>query len=158
VARTYDSAGRLQSVVMPSGTTNYDYFSTTGSAPGQLSKIRGPYGVDVALDYFGRLLKSQTWSGTVVGSVSRAYDNDFAVTTETIAGATGTATLLRAYDNDKLVKCVSATNCTTPGTDAMQIVRDTKTGFIRNVTLGKVGTMGLVSSPKKRRRTMVHRF
>ncbi len=48
----------------------------------------------------GSLLKSITWSGTITGSVSKAYDSDFRVSSEQVN--TGAA-VAYTYDPDSLL-------------------------------------------------------
>jgi RHS repeat-associated protein len=102
VGMSYDPSGRMQSVTLPAGAMSLGYSTITG----KLTSATGPYGVNLAYVYDGRLLKSTTWSGTVAGSVTRTFDSFFRVSTETVNGlATTKATL--GYDNDGLVTSVA---------------------------------------------------
>lgn len=137
-SRSYDSAGRLSGVTFGSKSIAFTYFASGQSSAGKLKTVNGPYGVNLALVYEGSLPTSQTWSGSVVGSFTQSYDNDFFANSETVAGKTGTATYKRGYDHDKLLTCLSPSTCSPAGTDAQSIVRDTKSGLITKITVGKV--------------------
>ena len=92
----YDSAGRLSSTTTPTETINYSYDSTTGNLSG--ASIGG--GEALAYGYNGPLPTSSTLTGTVAGSVSRTYNNNFWVSSESINGGN---TVQFAYDNDGLL-------------------------------------------------------
>src|SRR5208283_4270160 len=92
----YDSAGRLSSTTTPTKTINYSYDSTTGNL--SAASIGG--GEALAYGYNGPLPTSSTLTGTVAGSVSRTYNNNFWVTSESINGGN---TVQFAYDNDGLL-------------------------------------------------------
>ena len=91
----YDTAGRLASIATPTGTSTFTYNATTGSLT---SAARGSE--TVGLTYNGPLLTKSTWKGTVAGSVSRAYNNNFWITSQGVGG--GTNVTLK-YDNDGLL-------------------------------------------------------
>ncbi|HET7539003.1 MAG TPA: RHS repeat-associated core domain-containing protein [Polyangiaceae bacterium] len=141
----YDpTTGKLVTTTIPTGVINYDYYPSTpatGSAPGRLSKVRGPYGVDLAFTYLGDLMLGTSWSGGVTGSVTWTYDKDFAKIREQVAGKTGSGTVAYGYDPDKLITCASPTTCSTPGSDALVITYDSpagKTGLINSIKLGSL--------------------
>ncbi|HEY2408206.1 MAG TPA: RHS repeat-associated core domain-containing protein [Polyangiaceae bacterium] len=147
----YDATtGRLSSISMPSvlGTgnvaTSYSYYASGQSAPGQIKSITGPYGIDLAFDYFASLPKSTTWSsvGLPIGSVQWAYDNDFAKISELLTPTAGASTAIQfGYDADKLLTCaeISATGCNTTDAGAMTVNRDAQRGgVITSITLGKL--------------------
>jgi RHS repeat-associated protein len=92
----YDSAGRLSSTTTPTETVNYAYDATTGNL--STASISG--GEAIAYGYNGPLPTSSTWTGTVAGSVSRAYNDNFWVTSETINSGN---TINFSYDNDGLL-------------------------------------------------------
>jgi RHS repeat-associated protein len=126
---TYDSAGRLSTVTYPAGPSTSDgnitvtrsYNPTTG----KLAGLSTSDGQTVSYGYDGRLLTSTTWSGTVAGSVSRTYNNDFRVATELVNGANSVAF---GYDNDGLLTSA----------DGLSIVRDATNGRISDTTVGGV--------------------
>jgi RHS repeat-associated protein len=96
VTYKYDTAGRLSSVVTPASTISYVYSATTGN----ISKASVSSGEAIAYAYNGPLPTRSTWSGSVTGYVSRAFNNNFWVTTQGINGANS---VTFAYDKDGLV-------------------------------------------------------
>lgn len=117
----YDSAGRLNSTTTPTETVSFAYDSTTGNLSG--ASVTG--GEAIAYGYNGPLPTSSTWTGTVVGSVTRAYNNNFWVTSQSINNGN---TINFAYDNDGLI--------TNAGT--LVVKHNTKDGLITGTTLGHV--------------------
>lgn len=117
----YDTAGRLSSVVAPTETVNFAYSATTGN----LASAAIPSGESIAYGYNGPLPTSSTWSGTVAGSVSRIFNNNFWVTSQSLNGANP---INFTYDNDGLVTKAGA----------MTITNDPKNGLITATTLGSV--------------------
>ncbi len=127
VTMGYDSSGRMRTVTLPTGTETLGYSATTG----RLTSATGPYGVNLAYAYDGKLLTGTTWSGAVSGSVARTYDHFLRVATETIDGdATTKATL--GYDNDGLVTSVA-----TPA-GSMALTYDPTAPRLQTTTLGSV--------------------
>jgi RHS repeat-associated protein len=126
---TYDSAGRLSTTTYPKGPNTSDgtvtvtraYSATTG----KLASVSASDGQTITYGYDGRLLTSTTWSGTVAGSVSRTYNNDFRVASESVNGANSVAL---GYDNDGLLASA----------DGLTIVRDPTNSLITDTTLGQV--------------------
>jgi RHS repeat-associated protein len=118
----YDTAGRLSSLVIPRGTTTYGYDATTG----QMNSITTPDGSVLSYSYDGFLPLSETTSGTINGSVSRSYDNNFWTTGITVNGTT----VNYAYDNDGLI-----TNA-----GALSLTRDAQHGLLTSTALGTVST------------------
>jgi len=92
----YDSAGRLSSVTTPSETIDYSYDATTGNVSG--AAISG--GEAIAYGYNGPLLTSSTWSGTVAGKVSRTFNNNFWVASQSLNGG---STINVTYDKDGFI-------------------------------------------------------
>jgi YD repeat-containing protein len=92
---SYDAAGRLSSLSTPQGVYSYAYAPTTG----QLSRITAPDSRTLSFSYDGTLLKGTTWAGTVAGSVTRKYNNDFNVTERAVNGLPVTF----GYDQDNLL-------------------------------------------------------
>jgi len=122
---TYDSAGRLAMTTYPSVGGNVTVTRTYDPTTGNLSGVTTSEGQSLAYGYDGSLPTSTTWSGNVAGSVSRTYNNDFRVATESVNGANSVAF---GYDNDGLLTSV----------DGLSITRDPANGFISDTTLGSV--------------------
>ena len=117
----YDTAGRRSLITLPRGSVqfNYDVNSgnqTTGTAPD---------GGILSFAYDGGLLTQESWTGEVSGGVTRAYDNDFRLTSLSVNG-TGTVDL--QYDNDNFL--VTAGDLT--------LSRDAQNGLLIGSTLGGV--------------------
>ena len=137
ITRTPDSAGRLDTVAIPGGVIDYDYYaSTTPSGAGKTSDIKGPYGVDLHYTYDGSLTTSTTWSGDISGSVAWQYNNNFNKIFETVTAPSGSATTAFGYDNDQLLTCASQTTCSPPGSDALRLIRSPQNGLVTQITLG----------------------
>ena len=118
----YDSAGRLSQQVLPgSRTITYTYDPTTKN----LVSLAGPDAESLSFTYDGSLLLSESWSGTINGTVSRTYDNDFRVTSRSVNGA-NTASF--AYDADSLLTAAGAATLT----------RDPANGLLTGASLGVV--------------------
>jgi YD repeat-containing protein len=87
---TYDSAGRLSTTTYPAGPSTSDgtvtVTRTYNPTTGRLSGITRSEGQSLAYGYDGGLLTSMTWSGSVAGGVSRTYDNNFRVVSESVNG------------------------------------------------------------------------
>jgi RHS repeat-associated protein len=126
---TYDSAGRLSTVTYPKGPNTSDgtvtVTRTYSPATGNLSGVTSSDGQSLAYTYDGNLPLSATWSGGAAGSVSRAYNNDFRVASESVNGANSVAF---SYDNDGLLTSA----------DGLSITRDSTNGMITDTALGGV--------------------
>jgi YD repeat-containing protein len=83
IALGYDTGGRLSTLTDPRGQTSFTYHPTTG----QVTGITAPGGSTLSYTYDGSLLTGTTWTGPVAGSVTRTYDTDFRVATESVNGA-----------------------------------------------------------------------
>jgi len=115
------TGGRLSTLTLPGPQTiTYAYGATTGT----LSSITAP-GSTLNYSYDGSLLKQITWAGTVAGSVSRNYDNNFRITNQSVNGAN---TISFGYDNDSLLTSAGA----------LSITRSPQHGLITGTTLGVV--------------------
>jgi RHS repeat-associated protein len=112
LAYGYDSAGRLSSVTVPTEVVTYSYDTTTGSR--NAASITG--GEAIAYADNGSLPISSTWTGTVAGSVSRTYNNNFWVASEGINGAN---TVNFTYDNDGLLTNAGSLALTLDPTDGL---------------------------------------
>ena len=117
----YDTADRLSAIVAPTETVNYAYNATTGN----LASASIPSGEAIAYGYNGPLPISSTWTGKVAGSVSRTFNNNFWMASQSLNGAN---TINLTYDNDGLVTKVGA----------MTITNDPTNGLITGTTLGNV--------------------
>ena len=95
VAIDYDTGGRLDTKTLPTGTITYGYDPVTGT----MSTITAPDGGVLSLGYDGFLQTSATWSGTVAGSITRDYDDDFRVVTRRVNGSNAISFV---YDGDGL--------------------------------------------------------
>src|SRR4051794_20305138 len=117
---TYDAVkGRLTSLAFSGGTDTFGY----DPASGRVSSIATADGITLSYAYDGPLLKTTTWAGPVAGSVTRTYDADFRLATETDAGG---SPVTFQYDNDGLLTAAGA----------LTITRDPATGFVTGSTLG----------------------
>ena len=119
ISYDYDSAGRVSSITTPTETVNYAYDATTGN----LSSASIGGGEAVSYGYNGPLPTSSTWTGTVNGSVSRTYNNNFWMASESINNSN---TVNLTYDNDGLLTKAGA----------LAVKRDPKDGFVTGTTLG----------------------
>jgi RHS repeat-associated protein len=115
----YDSAGRLSSDITPSETIGYTYSSTTGN----LTAAAITNGEALSYGYNGPLPTSTSWTGTVNGSVSLAYNHNFWVTSRSINGGN---TIAFSYDNDGLVSTAGQ----------LALYRSSQNGLISGTTLG----------------------
>src|SRR5262249_27285504 len=119
VSLDYDSVGRLRTQTITRGQTTYVYDTTTGN----LTMITAPDGGTLTYAYDSSLLTSTIWSGTVAGSVSRTYDNNFRLTALQVNGANSIAL---GYDNDSLLTSAGS----------LTLTRDAQTGLITGTALG----------------------
>lgn len=125
----YNGPGRkLSSVVIPTGTYTYTYQPTTG----QLANLSAPGAQSLAYSYDGFLLKQETASGPVPGTVSWTYDNNFWVTGQAVNGTSISFT----YDNDGLLT----------GAGSETLTRNPTHGLIDSTSLGSVSTAHSYSS------------
>src|SRR2546426_3600556 len=125
VIPNYDSLkGRLQSIAFSAGTLSYAYNATTG----QVSSITSPGGTQLSYTYDGALLKTMTWSGgPVTGTVTRTFDANFRVATETAGGQK----VSYGYDTDSLLTSAGP----------LTVTRDATSGFVNGTSLGSLTDM-----------------
>ncbi len=116
----YDAGGRLSALVTPTGTLQYAYSATTGN----LASITAPSST-LAHSYDGSLLPGTTWSGPVAGSVTRTFDTDFRVASQSVNGAN---TVAFTYDADSLLT----------GAGSLTLTRNASNGLLTGTTLGVV--------------------
>ena len=121
VSFAFDSAGRPSTTTYDAGTVSRIYSTATG----QLANVAATDGSTLDFGYDGDLLLSTTWSGTISGSVSRTWNNDFRMASESVNGGN---TVAFSYDPDGLVI----------GAGAVTVARDPATGLITGTTLGSV--------------------
>jgi RHS repeat-associated protein len=119
----YDSAGRLNALTIPTGVLSYSYSPTTGNLTG----ITSPGGVTLTYSYDGSLPTGEALSGTIVGNVTRTFDNNFRVTSQSVNGGN---TVNFSYDQDSLLT----------GVGSMTISRNAQNGLITGTTLGNIAT------------------
>jgi RHS repeat-associated protein len=116
----YDDGGRLVTMTTPTGVRTYIH-----DASGRQSAIVSPAG-RVEYTFDGALPLTETWTGTVFGSVHHAYNNDLAVRTLSVNGAT----ISLAYDDDGLLTRAGA----------LTLQRSAANGAIQGTSLGAVST------------------
>lgn len=114
--------GRLTSLVIPRGIYTYGYDVTTG----QLNSVASPTGEGLNFSYDGFLPLTEISSGTVSGSVTRSYDNNFWVTSIAVNGTS----IGYGYDNDGLL--ISAGD--------LILGRNVLNGLLNTTTLGTIST------------------
>ena len=134
---TRDSFGRADRLTFPGGVIDYDFYGATppaGGSPGLISAIRGPYGVNLAFKYDGRLTTEVAWSGTIAGTLSATYDNRFRLATRNVAPGTVSETI--GYDLDDLV--TNVTFNAGGATRSIVLTRDHPAGLITAITTGPV--------------------
>jgi YD repeat-containing protein len=115
----YDGAGRLNTLMFPSGQLAFHYDAATGN----LGTITAPDGGTLSYTYDGSLLARETWTGSIAGSIQYIYDNDFRLTSQSV---NGDAPLKFQYDADSLLTQVGA----------LTLSRDPQNGHIAGSTLG----------------------
>jgi len=119
---SYDSAGRLSTQTMPRGVTTYGYNASTG----HLDTITAPDLGTLSYTYDGALPMSETWSGSVNGTVGVTYDANFRVSTQSVGADSVTYT----YDNDGLLT----------GAGALTLSRNVQNGLLTGTSTGSVTT------------------
>jgi len=105
----------------PGGLLARAYAPSTG----QLTVLSGPYDIDLAFDYDGRLVEDVAWFGPVSGSVGWSYDTDFRIATETVNGASA---ITFGYDLDSLLTSAGP----------ITLTRDPQNGRVTDITSGDV--------------------
>ena len=115
----FDNAGRLSTLTLPTGQVGYTYDAT-----GKLASISAPDGT-LSYTYSGSLLSQTNWSGPIVGSISRGYDNDFRMTSLSVFGG-GSITF--EYDADSLL--IQA--------GALTLNRNAQNGLLTGTVLGSL--------------------
>jgi RHS repeat-associated protein len=122
VTMSYEpTTGRLSTLTEPRGVTTFTYTPTTG----QVASITVPDGGTLSYTYDGSLLTGSTWTGPIAGSVTRTYDTDFRVATESINGGNS---VTFTYDPDSLLT----------GAGALTLARHAQHCLLTGTTLGNV--------------------
>ena len=117
---TDPETGQLLAQALPTGQIYYRYDVVTGN----LNEIDAP-GETIVYTSDSSLPLSETWSGSVAGSVSRTYDNSFRVATQRVNGG---STVSFGYDADDLLTSAGA----------LTLARDAQTGLLTGTTFGNV--------------------
>jgi RHS repeat-associated protein len=119
VGFVYDPAGRLGSIDLLSGDLGFAY-----DAAGRLNSLNAP-AASLSYAYDGGLETSTTWSGSIGGSMTRTYDNNFRIASEGVNSATAIAF---QYDDDSLLT----------GVGNLTLIRNAQNGLLTGTTLGNV--------------------
>ncbi len=120
----YNTDGRKKATILPNNRNiSYNWNADTGA----LESIEHSDGETVAYTFDGTLPLSATWSGTVNGSVTITYNNNFQVLTEKVNNANS---ISFTYDADGFL-----TNA-----GALTLQRDGETGELNDMTLSSVTT------------------
>ncbi len=104
------------------GDTLYGYDDA-----GRLTSLNRDQGAALSYTWDGGLPVSMTWSGAVAGSVTRAYDNNFRVTSLSV---NGTSPIALSYDQDGLPVAAGA----------LTLTRNLLNGSVTGTVLGTVST------------------
>jgi len=121
ISFAYDSGARLSTVTIPAAFITSPI--TRRRASWRASPRRA--GGTLSYTYDGALLTQTAWAGTVAGNVSRVFDNNFRVTSQSVNGANA---INFTYDNDGLLT----------GAGNLSLTRHTQNGFVISTTLGGV--------------------
>jgi RHS repeat-associated protein len=121
-----DAAGRLEATNLPDGRSITRTYSPT---TGQLATLTGPDGVNLAFGRDGHLLTSTTWSGLLTAQLTRTYNTDFRLASETLNGGTP---ILFGYDHDGLLTTAG------PSGGQLTITRDPENGRVVATSVGSV--------------------
>ncbi len=116
------STGRLENLTTPLGTQTLSY-----DEKGRLVATTTPDNQTLSYAYDGSLPRSETWEGTIAGSLNLEYNNDFRVKSASVNGG---STVTYQYDADGLLV----------GAGEMNLSRDSATGLLLGTQLGKVTT------------------
>lgn len=123
IALDYDGAGRLSTLTTPRGVATQTYSPTTGN----VASIVAPGNEALSFSYDGSLVTATAWSGTVNGTVSQGYDDDFRVAAQFVNGGLAASF---AYDLDGLLVQAGSETLT----------RDPANGLLTGTTLLSTAT------------------
>jgi len=122
IVSAYDaSTGKLTTLTHSRGTITAGYSSATG----QLTSLGESGGETLAFAWDGFLPVSETWGGTVPGTVSRTFNDDFRLASETVNGGFAAS---YSYDRDGAVRVAGE----------ISLARDSQSGLLTGSTLGGV--------------------
>ena len=113
----YDAFGRLGGLELATGDRGYGY-----DAAGRPTALSTP-ATALSFSYDGALPTGSTWSGAIAGSVTRAFDDEFRVISQSVSG---TPAIAISYNADSLPVQVGA----------MALTRSPETGLITAAALG----------------------
>ena len=116
----YDSAGRLQTQTLSTGSITTTYAAGTGNR----ETVTAPSGSVLTFTHDGSLVTDTTWSGPVGGSVSQTYDTDLRVDSRSVNGGN---TIIFTYDDDSQLETAGS----------LALGRDAN-GLVTGSTLGSV--------------------
>lgn len=85
----------------------------------------------VTYAYDGPLLRQESWSGKVAGTVQVEHDNAFRDSLETVTGASGAFAATFRYDADGMLETIGS---------LMSLARDPATGFLTGTQAGGVSS------------------
>jgi len=123
------TSGKREQMILPRGTVGYGYLANTG----QLDSITTPEGNRLSYAYDGILNTTQTWAGSVTGSVVNTFNNDFDLATQQVNSE---AAIGYQRDNDGLL--------TSAGD--LSLIRNSQHGLIDSTTLGSIKTTNAYNS------------
>ncbi len=122
----YDAAGRLDTIVVPTGRIHLSYSAQTG-LPTAVMGASGDASAGLTFTFDGVVPTSQSWTGTIHGTVGAAYDSLLRVKALSVNGSNPVALV---YDRDDLL-----TNA-----GSLSITRDAATGRATATSLNGVST------------------
>ena len=126
---SYDTLGRLSSLTLPHGQVSYAYHPSTGN----LTTVVAPDGGTISYAYDGSLPISTVWMGGISGSVSRTFNNDFGITSQSVNGGN---TVNFQYDADGLLTQAGA----------LTLSRNPQNGLLTGTVLGRRQSTGPVTA------------
>ncbi|MBI3414179.1 MAG: hypothetical protein HY043_02475 [Verrucomicrobia bacterium] len=121
----YDAAGRPVALNLTSGVGPTTINTFSYDAAGRTANVIAANGVTNSYVYDGSLPLGVSWSGPVVGSVTRTYDNSLRVASQSVNGVNP---ITFSYDGDGLLT----------GAGSLAIVRDPQNGLQTGASLGIV--------------------
>jgi len=117
----YDSAGRLSTLTVPTGSFRFTFATSSG----QLTSILAPDNGKLEYSYEGALVTKVASSGNVSGTVDYGYDNHFRLASVSV---NGTNPVEYAYDKDGLLIQVGQ----------LELNRSSQNGLLSGTALGDV--------------------
>jgi RHS repeat-associated protein len=121
ISYEYDEAGRIMEKIMPQGSVTYAYDPSSGLP----AAVTAPDGGMLTFSYDGSLATGMAWSGSVAGTVTRQFNDDFRVSQRSVNGE-GAITF--AYDDDGLLTRAGE----------LQLSRSAVNGLVQSSALGAV--------------------